>query len=168
MPSFLAVAALGLEDVLELDVSFLEESLEDSPPLGVSFFGAASGVFFLFGVLFSAIGLLLLIAALVGVLGLSLSHPLFALGLEEAFDDVATTSCEKYLSLFLQEVCESLALSGTFSALSLWRVLSRLYFGCLDEVLGLDSLLGIGESDLDLAFRSSSLLDLPLLDEGEL
>ena len=55
-----------------------------------------------------------------------------------------------------------------FSALSLWRVLSRLYLGCLDEVLGLDSLLGIGESDLDLAFRSSSLLDLPLLDEGEL
>ena len=168
MPSSLAVAALGLDDGLELDISFLEESLEDSPRLGVSFFGAASGDLFLFGVLFSVAGLLLSLAALVGVLGLFLSSPLFALGLEEAFDDVATTSCERYLSLFLLEVWTSLALSGTFSALSLWRVLSRLYFGCLDEVLGLDSLLGIGESDLDLTFRSSSLLDLPLLDGGEL
>ena len=162
MPSSLAAAALGLDDGLELDMSFLEESLEDSPRLGVSFFRAVSGVLFLFGVLFSAVGVLLSLAALVGVLGLFFSCPLFAFGLEEAFDDVATTS------LFLLEVWTSLALSGTFSALSLWRVLSRLYFGCLDEVLGLDSLLGIGESDLDLALRSSSLLDLPLLDEGEL
>ena len=65
-------------------------------------------------------------------------------------------------------VWESLALSGMFSALSLWRVSSSLCLGCLEEVLGLESLLGIGESDLDLAFRSSSLLDLPLLDGGEL
>ena len=104
MPSSLAVAAPGLDDGLELDMSFLEESLEDSPRLGVSFFGAVSGVLFLFGVLFSAVGLLLSLAALVGVLGLFLSYPLFALGLEEAFDDVATTSCERYLSLFLLEV----------------------------------------------------------------
>ena len=44
---------------------------------------------------------------------------------------------------------------------------SSLFLGCL-EVLGLDSLLGIGESDLDLTVLSSSLLDLPLLDGGEL
>ena len=64
-------------------------------------------------------------------------------------------------------VRESLALSGTLSTLWLWRVSSRLFLGCL-EVLGLDSLLGIGESDLDLTVLSSSLLDLPLLDGGEL
>ena len=103
MPSSLAVAALGLEVGLGLDVS-LEESLEDSPLLGGSFFGAASGDFFLFGVFFSTTGLLLLVAALVGVLGLSLSPPLHVLGLEEAFDDVASTSCEEYLSLFPLEV----------------------------------------------------------------
>ena len=117
--------------------------------------------------LFSAVGLVLLVAALVEALGLSLSSPLLVLGLEEVFDDVVSTSYMVYLSYFLLVVWESLALSGMFSALSLWRVSSRLCLGCL-EVLGLDSLLGIGESDLDLAFLSSSLLDLPLLDGGEL
>ena len=101
-PSSFAVAALGLEDGLGLDTSlFLEESLEDSPFLGVSFFRAASGVCFLLGVLLSAVGLVLLVAALVEDLGLSLSSPLLVLGLEEVFDDVVSTSYIVYLSYFL-------------------------------------------------------------------
>ena len=118
--------------------------------------------------LFFAVGLVLLVAALFEDLGLFLSSPLLVLGLVEVFDDVVSTSYVVYLSYFLLVVCESLALSGMVSALSLWRLSSRLCLGCFDEVLGLDSLLGIGESDLDLTFRSSSLLDLPLLDGGEL